>query len=323
MKYGKTILFLFLLFSTAHSSPLELLDTGLLQLALEQEQLPPETMLNIITETSNRCVAVLRDSAHAQQILAHLAQSLKIDSTSSPVTIAQGLCKLILDSPSTLHVLYTLTQLTLGSMHAEPANGLASNADLVTYAVNDALQPFVKKERTKKIIAWLWISGSIALGITLAVKTYQYLEHIKQEKQESATKQKQTASALRNLEQNCLADIQELTSQTNELQAQIKAVDRNARRAAAHVQQNNIDGMKILQQKIAVQQKTLGRCINTMITQLNDALGEEEIAAPAAAQKLSFHEFTEWLGSASNLVRTLNAASQLVGPAKVAVAALG
>jgi uncharacterized membrane-anchored protein YhcB (DUF1043 family) len=187
MKLG---ILLALLFFTASlkASQLATIDASLLQLALASAELPVQAFFDLTNQTIAICNEEFNNQIYGKILLERIAQALKLKPTAQAIVIAQELAKLILDAPSSLQILYTLTQLTQATTKTSaPAQAtpmtsekdIVYNANQTVESVREALTPFLQQESKKKFFFWFTISFGVAFGITLAASTHHYLKNQK------------------------------------------------------------------------------------------------------------------------------------------------
>ena len=334
------IFFVLLFFSASlKASQLNSIDASLLQLALASAELPPQASLDLANQTIIICDEEFTNQTYGKILLECIARALKLKPTTQAIVIAQELAKLILDAPTSLQVLYTLTQLTQATtnMHvphqtmltpSEKDKDIDCYANQAVLSVSAALAPFLQQERKKMLFFWFSISISVAIGITFAASTYHY---IKQQNETLAATQiqlKQTQITIDQLSTQITDDnlantiqikknesiqqsltqqqaIQEsLAQQQAILQERIEKVNNNSHLAITEVQKHSIEGMRLIKQKLEGQQLFFDQCLASIDRVIE---GTEDDAPEAIAEKITFTDIASWIDNARDIAQLLPA----------------
>lgn len=330
-----------LLFFTASLKALQLtsIDTSLLQLALASAELPSQAFLDLANQTIIICDKEFTNQTYGKILLECIARALKLKPTTEAIVIAQELAKLILDAPTSLQVLYTLTQLTQATtnMHVpeetmptppEKEKAIDCYANQAVLSVSGALAPFLLQERKKMLFFWFSISISVAIGITLAARTYDYIKHQNERLAATQIQLKQTQITIDQfstqitddnlvntiqVKQNELIQqsltqqiaIQEsLTQQQAILQERIEQVNNNSRAAITEVQNHSIEGVGLIKQKLEGQQLFFDQCLASIDRVIK---GTEDDAAEPIVEKITFTDIASWIGNARDIAQLLPA----------------
>ncbi len=324
------IFFVLLFFSASlKASQLNSIDASLLQLALASAELPSQASLDLANQTIIICDEEFTNQTYGKILLECIARALKLKPTTQAIVIAQELAKLILDAPTSLQVLYTLTQLTQATtnMHIPQQTMLTppeKDKDIDCYAnqavlsVSGALAPFLQQERKKMLCFWFSISISVAIGITLAASTYHYIKHQNETLAATKIQLKQTQITIDELSTQITDDnlvntiqikqnelIQEsLTQQQAILQERIEQVNNNSRAAITEVQNHSIEGMRLIKQKLEDQQLFFDQCLASIDRVIE---GTEDDAPEAIVEKITFTDIASWIDNARDIAQLLPA----------------
>ena len=189
------------------AADLPMISSYLFDLALANEQLSDTTALSVTAQTIARCNEILVPSTHAQAIIARIAPELEMSPSARPEHVAAALAQLILEKPTPLQTLYTLTQLVHASINTQPHSLLEDNANEVIIEVYKALEPFLKQQKKRRFIFWLWFGCSVGIGLgTIALLHKLYTQH--QHTQE-ALKQTQAVLVTQAAQIEALANIKQ------------------------------------------------------------------------------------------------------------------
>ena len=324
------IFFVLLFFSASlKASQLNSIDASLLQLALASAELPSQASLDLANQTIIICDEEFTNQTYGKILLECIARALKLKPTTQAIVIAQELAKLILDAPTSLQVLYTLTQLTQATtnMHIPQQTMLTppeKDKDIDCYAnqavlsVSAALAPFLQQKRKKMLFFWFSISISVAIGITLAARTYHYIKHQNETLAATKIQLKQTQITIDELSTQITDDnlvntiqikqnelIQEsLTQQQAILQERIEQVNNNSRAAITEVQNHSIEGMRLIKQKLEDQQLFFDQCLASIDRVIE---GTEDDAPEAIVEKITFTDIASWIDNARDIAQLLPA----------------
>lgn len=235
MKWFKASLFFFL-FSSLQAIDLSLINTYLFKLALEKEDISLCSFSLLADQTITLCQKELSFHRKALSILNPIGEEKGNSGQPSLPIVAAFLAQLILDKPTPLQELYTLTQLTQHTIQqaAVPLLSLEDAANETILAVAKSLAPFIKEEEKKRTLGWCLFLASITLGVAASIKLYHYVSHLEEEMR--VLQQRLTAledfsiKQFAESEAKHAANIHELREKIAQQQQALHTVERRAQR---------------------------------------------------------------------------------------------